>query len=119
MVSPNKGRLFGIRKQRRETGIQWRKAIKEPMKLLKIWGTSEATAFKAQEIRHSFRGKAKDGKLPWNLVGTVWRGRWEHLKGSFPEACRRGKRASTSNRKDLELRNQKEKMDQGKKNVGC
>lgn len=52
MVSPNEGRLFGIRKQRREIGIQWRKAIKEPMNLLKTWGTHEATAFKAQEIRH-------------------------------------------------------------------
>lgn len=32
--------------------MQWRKAIKEPMKLLKTWGTLEATAFMAQEIRH-------------------------------------------------------------------
>ena len=52
MVSPNEGSLFGIRKQRREIGIQWRKAIKEIMKLLKTWGTTEVTAFKAQEIRH-------------------------------------------------------------------
>jgi hypothetical protein len=59
MVSPNKGRLFGIRKQRRENGIQWRKAIKELMKLLKNLGTSEATAFMAQEIRHLSAEKLK------------------------------------------------------------
>jgi hypothetical protein len=59
MVSPNKRRLFGIRKQRREIGIQWRKAIKEPMKLLKTLGTFVATAFKAQEIRHLSAEKLK------------------------------------------------------------
>lgn len=59
MVSPNVGRLFGTRILRREIGIQWRKAIKELMKLLKTWGTTEIIAFKAQEIRHLSAEKLK------------------------------------------------------------
>ena len=59
MVSPNEGRLFGIRKQRRENGFRWRKAIREFMKLPKTWGTTEVTAFKAQEIRHLSAEKLK------------------------------------------------------------
>ena len=59
MVSPNVGRLFGIRKSRREIGFQWRKAIKELMELLKTWGTIEATASKAQEFRHLSAEKLK------------------------------------------------------------